>query len=201
MKFKLISLFLILTHPIFAQKTEIDFLPNQPYDRYELKTEKDTLTFYLSVTSYKENLPLIVYIQGSGMNSLFVEQNDRIIPTSGHFTWFNAGQEKYRILIVEKPGVKYLQTGGSQSFDQNFSLENWSNRIVQAIHYVTENEKIDKNKILVAGPSQLYSLYKLADDGTFFNTTEHNMPTPEQRLNYLTGGLTNKKLRPIGSFA
>lgn len=36
------------------------------------------------------------------------------------------------------------------------------------------------------GPSQLYSLYKFAKDGTFFNTEEHNMPTAEQRLQYLT---------------
>src|SRR5690606_34995635 len=193
---------------------KIDFLPNQPYDKYELNSENDSLTFYLSVTSHKEDLPLIVYIQGSGMSSLFVEQNKKINPTLGHMTWFSVGQEKYRILIVEKPGIKYLQTGQSKSFDQNFSLENWSNRIVNAINYVTEHEKINKQKILVVGHSeggvvasrvanlmkdkisnvailagngatQLYSLYKLADDGTFFNTKEHNMPTSEQRLSYL----------------
>lgn len=214
MKFKILFIFLFLTNSIFAQKAKIDFLPNQPYDKYELTSENDSLTFYLSVTSHKEDLPLIVYIQGSGMSSLFVEQNKKITPTLGHMTWFSVGQEKYRILIVEKPGIKYLQTGQSKSFDQNFSLENWSNRIVNAINYVTEHEKINKQKILVVGHSeggvvasrvanlmkdkisnvailagngatQLYSLYKLADDGTFFNTKEHNMPTSEQRLSYL----------------
>ncbi|AQY21058.1 alpha/beta hydrolase family protein [Riemerella anatipestifer] len=214
MKFKILFIFLFLTNSIFAQKAKIDFLPNQPYDKYELTSENDSLTFYLSVTSHKEDLPLIVYIQGSGMSSLFVEQNKKITPTLGHMTWFSVGQEKYRILIVEKPGIKYLQTGESKSFDQNFSLENWSNRIVNAINYVTEHEKINKQKILVVGHSeggvvasrvanlmkdkisnvailagngatQLYSLYKLADDGTFFNTKEHNMPTSEQRLSYL----------------
>jgi hypothetical protein len=38
-------------------------------------------------------------------------------------TWFDVGQEKYRILIVEKSGVKYLQTGASENFDKKFSLE------------------------------------------------------------------------------
>ncbi|MDY3530262.1 prolyl oligopeptidase family serine peptidase [Riemerella anatipestifer] len=214
MKFKILFIFLFLTNSIFAQKAKIDFLSNQPYDKYELASENDSLTFYLSVTSHKEDLPLIVYIQGSGMSSLFAEQNNKITPTLGHMTWFNVGQEKYRILIVEKPGIKYLQTGQSKSFDQNFSLENWSNRIVNAINYVTEHEKINKQKILVVGHSeggvvasrvanlmkdkisnvailagngatQLYSLYKLADNGTFFNTKEHNMPTSEQRLSYL----------------
>lgn len=35
------------------------------------------------------------------------------------------------------------------------------------------------------GPSQLYSLYKFADDGTFFNTKEHNMTSLEERINYV----------------
>lgn len=213
-KLFIIVFILFVAGNTFGQKVKIEYLPNQPYDKYELLSNGDSLTFYLSATSHIENLPLIVYIQCSGMSSLFAEQNGKIIPTSGHITWFNAGQEKYRILIVEKPGIKYLQTEESKSFDQNFSLENWSNRIMNAISYVTENEKINKDKILIAGHSeggvvasrvanlmkdkisnvailagngatQLYSLYKLADDGTFFNTKEHNMPTSKQRINYL----------------
>ncbi len=214
MKFSTIIFFILLANSLFAQKAKIDFLPNQPYDKYELKTDNDTITFYLSITSYKENLPLIIYVQGSGMNSLFENVNGQIVSSSGHTTWFNAGKEKYRILIVEKPGVKYLQKGEARSFDQKFSLESWSSTIVSAINYVVQNEKIDKRKILVAGhseggvvascvansmkdkisnvaimagegPSQLYSLYKFADDGTFFNTKEHNMPTSEERINYV----------------
>src|SRR5690606_3411771 len=116
MKFRVIIFFLFLANSLFAQKAKIDFLPNQPYDKYELKTDTDTITFYLSVTSHKENLPLIVYIQGSGMNSLFENRNGQIVSTSGHMTWFTIGQEQYRVLIVEKPGVKYLQTGVSKVF-------------------------------------------------------------------------------------
>ena len=58
----------------FGQKAKIESLPNQPYDKYELKTSKSTLTFYLSVNKQKENLPLVIYIQGSGWNSLFNER-------------------------------------------------------------------------------------------------------------------------------
>lgn len=215
MKFKIFFIFLFLTNSIFAQKAKIESLPNQDYNKYELKTSKDTITFYLSTTNQKENLPLVVYIQGSGWNSLFNERNGKIIPTSGHSVWANVGKEKYRILIVEKPGVKYLQTEESKEFQEKFSLESRSNSIINAINYVSQNEKIDKDKILISGHSeggivaarvanlmkdkisnvvimagegvsQLYSLYKLADDGTFFNTKEHNMPTSEQRLQYLT---------------
>lgn len=215
MRYKIIVLLLLVTSTIFAQKAKLDLLPDLPYCKYELITEKDSITFYLSVTLHKENLPLIIYVQGSGSNSLFTKNQDgQIRPGYGLRTWFSVAQEKYRILVVEKPGVKYLQTGESITFDTKFSLENWSNTIVDAINYVTEHEKIDTNKILIAGhseggvvvsrvaklmkdkisnvavmagegPPQLYSLYKLADDGTLFNAKEQNMPTSEQRTRYL----------------
>src|SRR5690606_30801646 len=103
-----------------------------------------------------------------------------------------------RILIVEKPGVQYLQTGHSKSFDHKFSLESWAEKIVEAINYTLENEPVATDKVLIIGhsegglvasrvarllsdkvsnvailagegPTQLYSLYKFAFDGTFFN--------------------------------
>lgn len=216
MKLNTILFLLLLTNSLFAQKAKIEFLPNLPYDKYELKTDTDTITFYLSVTSSKSNLPLIVFVQGSGMNSLFTKsQNGKIQPEYGNMTWYGASEEKYRILIVEKPGVKYLQSGTSKIFDKKFSLKSFSNNIVEAINYTSQNEKIDTTKVLIAGHSeggivasrvanlmkekisnvvilageglsQLYSLYKFANDGTFFNTKEHNMPTSDQRLRYLT---------------
>lgn len=214
-KLGMFLLFPFLSHVASAQKAKIDFLPDQPYDKYELETNKDTLTFYLSVSSRKENLPLIVYVQGSGMNSLFEKRNGRIVSSYGHMSWFDAGQEKYRVLIIEKPGVRYLQTGESPEFDKKFSLDTWSHTIQTAINYVLSHEKIDQSKVLLAGhseggvvaarvaqlmknkishvaimagegPSQLYSLYRFAEDGTFFNTKEHNMPTREARINYVT---------------
>ena len=207
---------LLIANALFAQKAKIEYLPNLPYDKYELKTDKDTITFYLSVSSITSNLPLIVFVQGSGMNSLFTKsQNGQTRPEYGHMTWYDAGQEKYRVLVVEKPGVQYLQSGPSKIFNEKFSLESFSNNIVEAINYTIQNERIDKTKVLIAGhseggivasrvanlirdkisnvaimagegPTQLYSLYKFAEDGTFFNTKEHNMPTAEQRIKYLT---------------
>lgn len=198
----------------FCPKATIIFLRDFPYDKYELNTSEDSLTFYLSVTPSKDKLPLIVYIQGSGTNSLFTERDGKIRPESGHISWCRIAKEKCRVLIVEKPGIKYLQAGQSKSFDKKFSLESWSNRIVNTINYVTQNEKINTDKILIVGhseggivasrvagllndkasnvaimagegPSQLYSLYKFADDGTFFNTQEHNMPISKERIDYL----------------
>ncbi len=211
----LIILLLSVSNLLSAQKADVEFLPNLPYDKYTLPTGQDTLTYYLSVTSSKEKLPLVVYIQGSGYNSLFARKQDgQIVTTSGHLSWYIAAQERYRLLIVEKPGVKYLQSGESASFDERFSLQSWSHAIVTAIDHALRHEDILAGQVLVAGhseggvvasrvaslldgrashvavlagegPSQLYSLYKLAEDGTFFNTPEHNMPTAAQRIQYL----------------
>lgn len=199
-----------------AQKALIETVPNQPYQKYELKKGRDTVTYYLSVTSQKEKLPLLVYIQGSSINSHFAQKNNKIVPTSGHDAFEEVTRNKYRILIIEKPGVNYLQKGASSSFDQKFSLENWSKNIVTAIDNVMKNEKIDPEKVMLVGhseggvvaarvakllrnkvshvtimagegPSQLYSLYKFAEEGIFFNTKEHNMPTVAERINYVYG--------------
>ena len=119
MKLKTFLFLLLLTNSTFGQKAKVEFLPDLPYDKYELKTGKDTITFYLSESSKKGNLPLLVFVQGSGLNSLFAKsQNGRIRPEYGHMTWFDVAKEEYRVLIVDKPGVKYLQTGESKSFDR-----------------------------------------------------------------------------------
>jgi predicted esterase len=212
-KIKTIIFCLLAVSSLYAQKAKIEYLPDLPYDKYEIQNKKDTLTFYLSVTASKEKLPLVIYVQGSGKNSLFAMRNGKVVPTNGHSSWYTVAQEKFKVLIIEKPGVKYLQDG-SKNFDKKFSLENWSNAITNAINYVLKNENIDNRKILIAGhseggivvsrvaalmkdtvshvailagegPSQLYSLYKFAEDGTFFNTEEHNMPLPEQRIEYV----------------
>lgn len=212
---KVVLAFLFVAQSTFAQIVKTDMVPNMPYLRYELNIKEDTVNFYLSTTSNRSDLPLVAFVQGSGTNSLFIKgESGKIFPQYGHVTWVDAAQENYRILIVEKPGIKFLQTGQSLSFDSRFSLESFSTVIVDAINYVLQNERIDTNKVLIVGhseggivaarvtnimpdrisnvaimagegPPQLYSLYKLAEDGTFFNSKEHSMPTSEMRLRYL----------------
>lgn len=216
MKLRAFVFLVLLTHAALGQQAKVEFLPDHPYDKYELVVGEDSLTYYLSVSSKEGKLPLLVYVQGSGMNSLFTRSPDgRIRHEYGHMTWFDVAQEQCRILIVEKPGVKYLQAGGSASFDGRFSLESWSSTIIQAIDHTTKHAQIDPTRIHLVGhseggvvaarvarvlqdriaqvailagegPSQLFSLYAFAEDGTFFNSPEHGMPTPEERVKYVT---------------
>lgn len=217
MKFIAILFSQLFLCQIIAQNVRVDSLTDFPACKYELYTDNDTVTFYLSNTSQEGNLPLVVFVQGSGMNSLYTKKpNGETRAEYGHSTWLRVARKKGRLLIVEKPGVNFMQMGDSKSFDRKFSLESWSKTITEAIKYLTEHEKIDKNKILIAGhseggvvasrvanlmkdrisnvavlagegPPQLYSLYKFAEKGIFFNTEEADMQTPEQRIKYLTG--------------
>jgi predicted esterase len=193
--------FLLFISPgIFSQELTKQKIPRQPYFKYILNTSKsDTITFYLSEFISSQRMPLIVYIQGSGNGSLFVKsETGQILPKSGHITWANLAMTKARILIIEKPGVQYLQQDQNNlNFDTRFSLDSWTERIEEIIHTVLKTEKIDSTQILIAGhseggiaaaklinnlgslishtailagegPSQLYSLYKLAEKGIFF---------------------------------
>lgn len=156
MKYIKIVLFIVLSSvstATYAQKSVREQLVDQPYTKYELHHKKSNITFYLSTTQTNKKLPLVVYIQGSGMQSLFREKDGKILSTSGHSTWNEINNEQYRVLVVEKPGVSYLQSGTTE-FDEKFSLENWSETLVNAIKYVLKHEAIDRNKILIAGHSE-----------------------------------------------
>ncbi len=178
-------------------------VPGQPYIQYQFANHQngDTGTCYLSEYDSKMKLPLLVFIQGSGNNSLFgIDANQRIVPRYGHISWNEAVKGRAKLLIIEKPGVRYLDTAAvNLKFDQQFSLTTWSNTIQQALQIIIQSELIDTSRILVAGhsegglvaavvvknnktrishvgilagegPSQLYSLYKFADQGVYFNT-------------------------------
>lgn len=209
----------LLSNSLFSHDTtHIEKVSRNPYYKYVATEIGDTITYYLSEFDKDKELPLLVFIQGSGYNSLFSKQETSIIPKSGHIGLTHLSQGKAKVLIVEKPGVNFLDNllpdQSNQKFDTLFSLESWSKRIEKVILQVLSSEKIDSNKIMLVGhseggvvaarvanimndkisnvtiiagegTSQLYSLFKFADNGTFFNTDSHNMPTSEQRLKYI----------------
>jgi predicted esterase len=176
-------------------------ISRQPYTKYDVRMpSKDTITFYLSEFDKEKSLPLVIYVQGSTNQSLFTKNSGgAIVPRFGHITFADKIAQKAKVLIVEKPGVAFLdpEQQNNPQFDKLFSLESWSNRIIEAISYITRNEKIDMSRIMIAGHSeggvvaarvaslmkekithvsilageglsQLYSLFRLAEDGVFF---------------------------------
>lgn len=213
----LTHLFCYLSIPLstYSQHlVNIEKINQQPYIKYEIQDSVgERLTYYLSEFNQEKVLPLIVYIQGSGFSSLFGRQADGSIkPQFGHIYFAYEAQEKAKVLIIEKPGVEFSESGKiNEDFDQKFSLESWANIIVETMEYVIQNERIDTSRIMVAGhseggvvaarvasklknlvshvtivagegPSQLYSLYVLAKEGVFFSKPGYNK---EQRIDSL----------------
>lgn len=143
---------------------------------------------------------------------MFIQRNGAIKGNYGHSGLPYLVENKAKILIVEKPGVQYLEaTDPNMDFDKYYSLESWSATIQKAIRYVIKNEKIDDRKIMVMGhseggitaaylanhfqptithttilagegPSQLFSLYEFAKEGVFFDKEGYSM---EQRIDSL----------------
>ncbi|MBN1969785.1 MAG: hypothetical protein JXR48_13440 [Candidatus Delongbacteria bacterium] len=192
----LIIIIIICVNSLLAFNINHEKIADLPFFRYEMY-DNDTITFYMSNNIKQSNIPLVVYIQGSGSNSLFSLRNNKIIPSMGHYSWYKNSKDFARFLIIEKPGVEFLQKETSNDFNSRFCLESWCERIKKVLIYVIENENIDKNKILLAGHSegglvvskvakemnntvsnvailagggisQLYCLYKLAEKGEFF---------------------------------
>lgn len=133
-------------------------VPQQPYLRYTTQDACNrTVTYYLSEGD--KSLPLAVYIQGSGHSSLFIQRQNRIAPNSGHATIRDALDGKARLLIVEKPGVNFLDTGATpiddpalKTFRQEHSLERWTEALKASIK--AAKAEVNTAKLLVIGHSE-----------------------------------------------
>src|SRR5690606_22110701 len=104
-----------------------------PYERY---TTGDALgrriTFYLSkAPATEELLPLIVCVQGSGSQSVFLEVDTpagkRIASGGPEAVMLSLARERARILVVEKPGVGFCvqpsHPGGAEEGTEEFRRE------------------------------------------------------------------------------
>ena len=167
----LLSLIVSLSEVSFAQSSPKPYeprkdkerVPRQPYERYfTFDKFGREITFYVSEARGSEGqLPLVVYIQGSGCGSLFNQQNERVVPTSGHISVQEAAQGRARVLIVEKPGVKFLdqprtpeERAGSPEFRREHTLERWAEAIEAAINAAHKLPQIKTDKTLVIGHSE-----------------------------------------------
>jgi len=134
-------------------------VPRQPYERYFTRDRFDReITFYVSETeSRQQPLPLIVFIQGSECSSLFHRQNGIVVPSLGHISLQEVTAGKARVLIVEKPGIKFLdqsQGGCASEFNREHTLERWAEAVEAAIRAAQELPQVQKNRTLVMGHSE-----------------------------------------------
>ncbi|MGE3466689.1 MAG: hypothetical protein AB7J13_07125 [Pyrinomonadaceae bacterium] len=125
----------------------------QPFERL---TTKDSLgravTYYLSETLASDgSLPLVVFVQGSGCDSLFRLEGERIVPTGGFATFHDAFGRTARLMLVEKVGVKILESGSDGCVNKaDFNRENTLDRRAESIRASILNA-IDLGSVKASG--------------------------------------------------
>ena len=136
-------------------------IPQQPY-RPHTTTDRlgRSVRFYLSdAPSDASPLPLVVYVHGSGPTSLFVERDGRVRPTLGHASVADVVRGRARLLIVEKPGVRYLDDPArpslaSDEFRHEHTLDRWAEAVGAATRAAQRLDAIAPGRVLVAGHSE-----------------------------------------------
>lgn len=119
------------------------------------------LIFYLSSAAGGESLPLVVFVPGTGCGSAFVEGNGRIL--SGlQSLLLEASRGRARVMVVEKPGVQYLdaaaEAGNSrkcrEEFVREYTLEKWAGQIAEAMRIARGMAGVERRRMLVVGHSE-----------------------------------------------
>jgi hypothetical protein len=109
-----LALSLIVLGPVRAEPRQALLDPTDlgvPFQRYTTKDALDRkITFYVSMANAentKARLPIVLFIQGSGCRSIFPRKGDR--PNAGiPGLLLEEANGMVRVLVVEKPGVNWL---------------------------------------------------------------------------------------------
>jgi pimeloyl-ACP methyl ester carboxylesterase len=137
-----------------------------PFDRYSTTDALGrTITFYLSVPPTKQpaaKQPVVLFIPGSGCQSVFQKLGDRVAG-GFHIVLFQEAKQRARILVVEKPGVKYLDAPpptaplaqvASKEFLEEHTLPRWAEANAAALSAAWALPGIDAARSLVVGHSE-----------------------------------------------
>lgn len=131
-----------------------------PYTRYFTQDRFGRkITFYLA-RGGDGPLPLAVSVHGSGAYSSFIKRYGRILDY--HRTQREVFAGKAHVLVVEKPGIEFLEqhksTGtaeeGSLEFRREHTLERWSEAIGAATRAARTLPGVDTTRCLVVGHSE-----------------------------------------------
>lgn len=136
----------------------------QPYQRFFTRDQFGRqIVFYLSEEPRgTARLPLVVYVHGSGAQSHFVASDGRLQGRNGHSSLADVVRGRARLLIVEKPGVTFLDgpsdpggaTASSPLFRAEHTLDRWTEAVHAAVEAARKLPDIDAAAVLVVGHSE-----------------------------------------------
>ena len=131
-----------------------------PYTRYRtIDRFHRNITFYLD-GDQTTPLPIVLSILGSGAYSNFIQRGDRTL--DAHRTTREVFAGKAHILIVEKPGVEFLEqhpnrgtaVDGSAEFRREHTLERWAEAVSASLQAAWAMPLADHRRCLLVGHSE-----------------------------------------------
>jgi dienelactone hydrolase len=131
-----------------------------PYTRYHTIDRFDRkIAFYIN-GNRNERLPIVVSILGSGAYSNFIQREGRIL--DAHRIDREVFGGKAHLLIIEKPGIEFLEehpergvaTQGSPEFRREHTLERWAEAVSAALRAARQLPLADPGRCLVIGHSE-----------------------------------------------
>jgi dienelactone hydrolase len=158
-------LFSVLLLPADGPTATPDPMPlGIPFQRYTTRDSLGrTITFYLSAPpkDVAGRLPVTLFVEGSGCQSLFRKQGDTIVGGLQNLL-LKQVKGRARVLVVEKPGVKFLDApdrpgsaeGASEEFLKEHTLSRWAEANVAALQAVWTLPGIDGSHTLAVGHSE-----------------------------------------------
>lgn len=158
----------------FELRRDPEPLPGTPWTRAFTTDELGrVITLYLNEPAPTAppdqpapKLPLIIYVQGSGSQSVFTRVESaagiRTGASGGHGSVRQAAAGRAIVVIAEKPGVRFLarpsQPGGAEEgspeFRQEHTLPRWSAAVAAALKAALSLPSVDHARILVEGHSE-----------------------------------------------
>ena len=145
-----------------AAVTDGGAVPGTHFHRYSTADSIGrTITFYLSEAPVGRPAPLVVFVQGTGCSSHFQRRGDRILQ-GPQTLLYDAARGRARILVVEKPGVQFLDeqadAGNAKTCRPEFlaehTLDRWTQAIAASIRAAQDLPGVDLARTLVIGGSE-----------------------------------------------
>lgn len=144
--------------PVAAVSIPKSFERHETTDRFGR-----TITYYIRAPlNETDRLPLVVFIGGSGAQSVWQTVKETAALSYGASSVAGAARGRARLVMVERPGVEFLGAGerpgsalgASQQFREEHTLERWAEANRAAIDDALKLPGVDPSRVLVAGHSE-----------------------------------------------
>lgn len=163
-----LALSLIVLGPVRPQPQKIRLDSTDlgiPFQRYTTRDRLNrTITFYVSVApaeNTKARLPIVLFIQGSGCQSVFQRKDGK--PSMGlPGLLLEQAKDKVRVLVVEKPGVNLFdqptRPGSAEEASEEFltehTLPRWAEANIAALRAAWTLPNVNHSMTLLVGHSE-----------------------------------------------